>query len=107
MRAWGSGLARKRAHSVPGSCRSALYFARPVTLSGPSTRYSSRPKMAEASGGRWVKVTATSAPSHSRRGDSFAQVLGELVHGLLGLAPDDGLAELADAGHDLGVGLHD
>src|SRR3954463_4019664 len=40
-------------------------------------------------------------------GDRFLEVLGELVHGLLGLLADDGLAELADAAHDLRVGLHE
>src|SRR5438093_13527692 len=38
--------------------------------------------------------------------DRLAQVLGELAHHLVGLLADDGLAELADATHDLRIGLH-
>lgn len=38
--------------------------------------------------------------------DGFLEIRGELVHRLLGLLADDRLAELADAPHDLGVGLH-
>src|SRR4029453_19386623 len=43
MRAWGCGLRRIFAHSVPGRLMSAAYNVRPLTLSLPSARGTAGP----------------------------------------------------------------
>src|SRR5580704_11579244 len=66
-RACGCGDRTMRAYSMPGRLMSNVYFARPVTLSGPSTRLTRVPRTDDLLGQANSEL-ATLSPFHARNG---------------------------------------
>src|SRR4051812_27615494 len=95
-RACACGDRRIRAYSIPGRLMSYVYFARPDTFSGPSTRVRRFPRTADSSGAGhgyfaccFGRAGALTSGTWSATGHSLLRVEHGLEHARVRAAPAD------------------